>query len=161
MPDKIDLWFDLSAPKLWNLFFDIQYFRKLTELFPCNRIFDSHRWNRWYWSVLGKYQKSGDHWRSNNDLILLLIITFPSYLYNFLMFSRHICLYKALSLNVWSTPMATIRCFSRYDYNNHLRITRFCSNDSISIFESTTFSNARDFLQCYDRTVYLSVWEQK
>ena len=35
----------------------------------------------------------------------------PAVLYNFLMFSRNICSYKALLLNDWLTPMSTM-CFS-------------------------------------------------
>ena len=35
----------------------------------------------------------------------------PAVLHNFLMFSRNLCSYKALLLNYWSTPMATM-CFS-------------------------------------------------
>ena len=34
----------------------------------------------------------------------------PVVLYNFLIFSRHICSYKVLFLNCWSIPMATM-CF--------------------------------------------------
>ena len=36
----------------------------------------------------------------------------PADLYNFLMFSRNICSYRALLFNDWWIPMATICCFS-------------------------------------------------
>ena len=52
----------------------------------------------------------------------------PAVLYNFLMFSIHLCLHKSLLLNYWSIPVSTI-CFSSCsECNNPLIITYFCSN---------------------------------
>ena len=57
--------------------------------------------------------------------------------------------------------MVTICCFSSYGLNNPLIMTHYCSNDSISIVESITLVNARDFAHYAYREVYPSVLKQR
>ena len=85
----------------------------------------------------------------------------PEYLYNFLIFSRHLCSYNILWLNDWSTPMVTIRCFSHSDCNIPLIMTNLCSNCLILIIESITLVNYRDFLHCAARAVMSPIWKQR
>ena len=81
----------------------------------------------------------------------------PTVFYNFLMFSIHICSYKALFLNDWSNPMATM-CFSScLDCNNPLIITHFCSNKSISNIAFRTFINALDLSHCAAWEIFPSI----
>ena len=71
------------------------------------------------------------------DLYFCLSSHFSDNLYNFLMFSRHLCSYKALLLNYRFTPIITICCLSRYDCNNPLRMIH-CLNEPISRILSIT-----------------------
>ena len=86
---------------------------------------------------------------------------FPEDLYNFLMFSRHICSYITQLLNYWSTPMATICYFSCYDYNTPLIITYFCSTYSIEIIVSKTFFSTLDFENFFAWAVPSSLQKQR
>ena len=76
-------------------------------------------------------------------------------------FWRHLCSYKVLLLNYWSTPIITICCFSISDCKNHLRMIHFCSNESISIILSITLVNTRDLAHCATWALLLSIWKQK
>ena len=79
---------------------------------------------------------------SRMALYCCLLAHFPADLYDFLIFSRHLCSYKSLLLNYWSITMVIICWFSRFYYNNSLILTHCCSNYSISIIKSITLSNA-------------------
>ena len=52
----------------------------------------------------------------------------PTVLYNFLMFSKHLCPYKALLPNYWWTPMANM-CFPSCLECNILLIITHCSSE--------------------------------
>ena len=64
------------------------------------------------------------------------------------MFSRYMCLYKALLLNDWSTLIITICCLIHSVCNKPLRMTRCCSNESMLIIVSIALVNTRDFSHC-------------
>ena len=121
---------------------------KIAECFSCTRIFYSHRLARWHWNIVSKYIRGGYHVFFKNCLLLLFIITFPEDLYNFLIFSRHLCSYIAYLLNYWSTPIITICCFSNSDCNNPLIVTHYYSNYLISRIESITLVYAYDLEHC-------------
>ena len=61
-----------------------------------------------------------------------------AFLYNFLVFWRHLCSYRALLLNYWSIPMV-FTWYLKHGYCNiPLSTTRWCSNVSIQRTESIT-----------------------
>ena len=62
----------------------------------------------------------------------------------FFAFSRHLCSYKALLLNDWSTPIIIICRFSLSGCNNHLRMTYCYPNGSMSRVVSITLVNTCD-----------------
>ena len=126
------------------LWFEVQFFWKLTELFPCIRLFYRHMWYLLHWNFVSKSLSSGYHGDFDDFLVLLLIIRFSSLFVYFLMFSRHLGLYKVLLLNDWSTPIITIYYLSRYKFNNPLIMIHCLSNESISRIVSTTLVNTRD-----------------
>ena len=51
--------------------------------------------------------------------------------------------------------------FSQSDCNNPLRMTHFCSNDSISRIKSITLVNACDLEHCVSWAVLPSIWKQR
>ena len=85
---------------------------------------------------------------------------FPSNLYNFMVFSIHMCSYKALLLNNWSTPIITMCYFFHYDCNNPLRMTHWCSNESMSRILSISLVNTRDLAHCAVWALLPYVWKQ-
>ena len=88
-----------------------------------------------------------------------MIITFSSRFYNLLVFYIHIWSYIALLLNDWSTTMITLCCFSSSGCNSPLIMTHFLSNDSISIIESISLVNTRDFAHCSEWALLSSIWK--
>ena len=143
-----------------SFIFNIQKFSKLTEWFLYTRLFDSHIWARWYWTVVIIPFTSGDNFHINNNLIMLLIVTFVSRFNDWLMFSRHLCSYKTLLLNDWYTPLVNICYFRHSDRNELLRMTYWSSNDSILRTGSITLVIDHDLAHCSDWSVLLSVWKQ-
>ena len=129
--------------------------------FPFTGMFHRKRWSRWHWNVVSKYIRSGYHGVFNNFLIPLLIITFTRQFVYFLMFSRHLCPYKSLLLNDWSTPIITICCLSHSDCNRSLWITHCWSNESMSGILSITLVDTRDSSRCSAWSLLPSYWEQK
>ena len=85
---------------------------------------------------------------SRIDLYWFLSSHLPADLYIFLVFSRHLWLYKALLLNNWPIKIETICCFGRFECNSPL-IMKLFSVDSISIIKSITLVNY----------LYLSYWD--
>ena len=131
----LSFWFGRTYPKNSSLIFDVQFFRKIDGVVFLNFLFCSHRFTRWSWTVFSKYIRSWYHLLFNNLILLLLIVSFPEVLYNFLIFPIHLCSYKALLLNDWSNPMMIICYFSCSDWNNPLIITHWLSNYPISIIK--------------------------
>ena len=82
-------------------------------------------------------------------------------LYNFLVFSKKICLWRALSLKNWSTPMATIDCVSCSGYNTPFRMTHCCSNYPILRTASTNLINALDLELWAAYAVLSPVWKHR
>ena len=82
----------------------------------------------------------------------------PADLFNFLMFFRHICSYRALLLNDCYNPNCSL-FFSRWDWIKPLMMIYFCSNDSISNIVTITLFNALGLSYCYARTVFPSIWK--
>ena len=75
-------------------------------------------------------------------------------------FPRHICSYKALLFNDWTTRIFTICCLSRYVCNNPLKMTHWFSNESISIILSITLVNTHDLAHCSAWALLPSFWKQ-
>ena len=84
----------------------------------------------------------------------------PVYLYNFLIFSRHVCLYKGLLLNNWSISMVTIFYFSQSDCNNPFIMTHFYPNDLTSSIKSVSLVNAFYLPYCAEWEDFPSIWKQ-
>ena len=82
---------------------------------------------------------------------------FPEYLYNFLIFYRHICSYRELLLNNWSNMLVTICCFSSSELNNPFSMKHFCKNYSIEIILSIILVNALDLVHCNSQAFLPSV----
>ena len=87
------------------------------------------------------------------------LLHFPERFYNLLMFSRHLFLYIELLLTDLLTPMVTIRCFIRSEYNNPLIMTHFCSNYSISGIKSINLVNALGLAHCAAWEIFPSIWK--
>ena len=77
------------------------------------------------------------------------------------MFSKNLCLLKALLLNYWSTPMVNTCFFSHYYVNNPLRMTHLCHNNIISKIESTTLVNTLYLVHFDAQAVLTSIWKQR
>ena len=131
-----------------SIWFDVQCLWKLEEKFTCIGLFYRDIWSIWHWTVGSKSLRSGYHGSFNNCLVLLLFITLSSQFVYFFMLSRNLCSYKVLLLNDWSTPIITICCLSRSDCNNHLRMTHYGLNESMSGILSITLVNKRDLEHC-------------
>ena len=133
----------------------------MTEWFSCTRIFTVTDWlgdiglmavnNSWLETI----------YASRMDFYCCWSSYFSSDLYNFLMFSKHLCSYIELLLNDWSTPIVTICCFSRSDQNNPLIMTHFCSNEWISIIKSITLVNKRYLEHCEALLVSSYIWKER
>ena len=115
----------LRCTKLPNrsLMFDTQCLYQFTEWFYFNRIFSRH-----WWVML--VNPSGVDTNASSIIALYWCLSsiLTAVLYKFFVFSRHICSYKALLLNYWSTSMATMVFSSCSNWNDPLIITHFCSN---------------------------------
>ena len=83
----------------------------------------------------------------------------PAVLYNFLVFSRNLRLYKALLLNYWSTPMATMYFISCSVCSNPLIIKYYCSNESKSNITFITLINALDIAHFVSWEIFPSIWK--
>ena len=77
------------------------------------------------------------------------------------MFSIHMCSYKALLLDYWSTPIITVCCFNFSDCNKPLRMTHCLSNWSMSIILSITLVNTRDLSHCAAWEILPYIWKEK
>ena len=113
----------------------------------------------WHWTVDRKSIRNGDHCGSNNCLIPLLIIAFPSYLYKLLMLSRNLCSCRAMILSYWSTPMVTVCSFSCYEFNTPLRMTHWCSNSSMDRIFLLNLVGGIGLAHWEARSVQLLVWK--
>ena len=94
--DGVMLWFISTYPSESSLLLHIQYFRKFTEWFYCNSflifIDISDGIGLFLVSPLGAKTAAA----SRMALYCCLLSYLPAYMYNLLMFSRHLCSYKAL-----------------------------------------------------------------
>ena len=114
-----------------------------------------------YLTVVSKPIRSGDHGCLKVGIILLLVVTFTSRFTQFLLFSNHLCTKTPLLIIDQSYPMMIICCVSSSDWNKTLRITNFCSNDSMEIFFSATSVKALNLSQCAARALLPSLWKQR
>ena len=83
----------------------------------------------------------------------------PDCLYNFLMFSRHLCSYIALLLKDWSISMVCTWSFSYVDCNIPLSSTHCCSNVSIERMESITLVIILDLIHLAAWSVLPLFWK--
>ena len=131
------------------------------ELFYFTSIFSRLRLVRCHRTGFSTSFISWDHFWFKNSLVLLLIITFTCSCVYFLMFYRNLCWYKALLLNYWTTPTATIFFSSCPECNIPLITIHCCSNESISNIDFRHLIKALDLAHCDARTVLTSVWKQR
>ena len=136
-------------------------FLKIYGVISSYKDFYRHRWTSWNWTIVGKSLSGGYHSGFKSCVVLLLIMTFPADLFNFLMFSRHLSSYKALLLNDVSTPIIKICCFGRSGCNNPLIITHCWSNYSMSIIVSTDLANTSNLVHCEAWALLPSFWKKK
>ena len=84
---------------------------------------------------------------------------FLAYLYNLLIFWRHMCSKRALLLKDWSIPIVFTLYLIRSDCNITLCTTHCCSNVSIKITESTTLVIILDLIHLATWAVLPSFWK--
>ena len=122
--------FSSTYPAGINFLFDIQNIKKLTKWLSWNWIFIRLRLISWRWNLSVNYPGV----ETMAAIRILLYCCWSShslaYLYNFLVFSRHQCLYKLLLLNDWYTPIIDIYIFGS-DCSKHFIRTHWYSNESI------------------------------
>ena len=121
------LWFCSTQPAHSSFWFDIQKFVIFTEKFYCTRLIYRYGFFSWHWAVVSESLRSRWHSWFKNSFILLFLIKFISIFVQLLNFSWHLCLGRALLLNDWSIPKATLYSFSCFGCNIPLRITHLCS----------------------------------
>ena len=120
-------------------------FRKLMKWFYCTKRFLDKNVPGNIWLLLVSPSGSETMAYSRIYLYCCWSSNLPESFYTFLMFSRHLCSYRALLLNDWSTPMVKICCFSCSDCNSPLIMTNLCLKYLIEIINSITLVNYIDF----------------
>ena len=70
------------------------------------------------------------------DFYCWWLLQLPEDLYNLLIFSKHLCLWRSLSVKDWYNPIVTISCLSFSHCNNTFSMTHLCPKYPILIIVS-------------------------